>query len=205
MDNQCTYSSWRLTRDPSSFGKGPVIELFPKYLQPRTSPTNELQSQQAIYNMWSPKSMHIHVPLIFKWTALNICNHSSVQFGKARKWWKVNWRLAHRNWRFLMLEIVGGNWPTKPQWSILLRSTIQVLLNHIQHFDLISAPELLKKSLSIGMLCSKVETLTKRKDWSSPAPHLERRPGCQICCTTCFCLKARYQCKLVLRVYPIFD
>lgn len=119
-------------------------------------PTNDLQRQQATYNLQSPKSMDIHKPLIFKWTALNIYNHSSVECGKARKWWKVNWRLAHRNCRFLTLEIVGGNWPTKPQWSILLRSTTQDLLN------LISAIEVLKKSLSIRMLCSKVETLTKR-------------------------------------------
>ncbi len=162
MDNQCTYSSWRLTRDPSSFGKGPVIELFPKYLQPRTSPPMSFKANKE-YTTCGVQSQCIYTYHWYsKWTALNICNHSSVEFGKARKWWKVEWRLAHRNWRFLMLEIVGGNWPTKPQWSILLRSTIQDLLNDIQHFGLISAPEFSKKSLSIGMLRSKVETLTKR-------------------------------------------
>lgn len=162
MDNQCTYSSWRLTRDPSSFGKGPVIELFPKYLQPRTSPPMSFKANKqhitcgalspCIYTYhWYSNEQH--------WTSVTTHQLNLAKLGNGGK---VNWRLAHRNWRFLMLEIVGGNWPIKPQWSILLRSTIQVLLNHIQHFDLISAPEFLKKSLSIGMLCSKVEILTKR-------------------------------------------
>lgn len=90
------------------FRQGTCHRVVSQVSTTTNQPTNELQSQQAIYNFWSPKSMHIYVPLIFKWTALNICNHSSVEFGKARKWWESE--LAFSSQELKVLDAWNSWW-----------------------------------------------------------------------------------------------